>query len=63
MINRHYFIAVKLKNSQVHASGVITVTSFFRPSAESLFENSKRKIAQYCGLLTDDFVPVAFNRI
>ena len=63
MIKRHYFIAVKLKGSDVHASGVITVSSFFRPAAENLFENSKRKIAEKCGLQVDDFVSVAFNRI
>ncbi len=63
MIKRHYFIAVKLKGSDVHASCVITVRSFFRPSAESVFENSKRKIAEQCGLQVDDFVSVAFNRI
>ena len=63
MINRHYFIAVKLKGSDVHASGVITVRSFFRQNTESLFENSKRKIAERCGLRVEDFVSVAFNRI
>ena len=63
MIKRSYFIAVKLKGSDVHASGLITVRSLFRPSQERVFEDSKRKIAKECGLQVDDFVAVAFNRV
>lgn len=63
MFNRHYFIAAKVKGSDVHASAIISVRGVFPPNTEVFFEVSKRNLAEKCGLEVSDFVPVAFNRI
>lgn len=63
MIKRHYFIAAKLKGSDVHASAVVTLVSFFRPGAPAIYASASRKLAALCDLQVDDFVPVAFNRV
>jgi len=63
MIRRYYFMAVKIKGSLVHASGIVTVKSFFRPPAEAVMELARRKIAAEAGLGADQVVPVSFNRI
>lgn len=63
MIRRSYFMAVKLKGSDVHASGIITVTSIFRPAADVVRGRAAKAIASACHLQVEDFVPVTFNRV
>ena len=63
MFKRHYFIAAKLKGSDVHASAVVMVKSFLSPRVDIVFEHAKRSLAEACELKIEDFVAVAFNRI